>query len=184
MSESQITHPLVVNTLMREFPGFKVVFERSLANGCVLERGVVLIDSLPERGQLAYMHYIYPPIAECDTLWVQHFGSPMPSQLKTLFKLMNGATLFHNLIEFWGFRVDNDDFKNPAYDIRHKNEINTEWFYFGSTNCGDVISLNEHTGNIRLQLLDEDTYQDFPDINAWLVSEGEIGYEIFEEHFS
>jgi hypothetical protein len=57
--------------------------------------GSDLIGAQPWRGSLAYLHILHPPIGgdEIEAL-EQLYGRPFPEDIKSLYRLTNGLSLF------------------------------------------------------------------------------------------
>jgi hypothetical protein len=74
------------------------------ASSRVLTNGSRFIRNLPERGPLAYLHYLYGTAgAGVEERIQQGLGRILPIEVRTFLRHTNGATMFDKSIYIYGF---------------------------------------------------------------------------------
>jgi len=164
----------------RFFPRFMAAL-REAAEASIEERsGVLLLGHSPDIAPEAYCHTLYPPLPDeviCSTL--THF-KPLPEELKALYRIMNGATLFWAGIEVWGIRTQAEPFSLPAFDIVEEasNVSCRDGIAFASNNCGDTVWLDPVSHSVSIDPRDTGLPTvSLPSIDEWIVYSKEVADE-------
>src|SRR5271154_5424507 len=84
---------------------FEELVRVSLRDIHALPNGVRLIGHVPHVGSEAFLHEIYPPLAECEIAELEEsIGRHLPAALWSLYRVANGMHLFSGALSLSGLR--------------------------------------------------------------------------------
>jgi hypothetical protein len=133
--------------------------------------GSDLIGPQPWRGSLAYLHILYPAIGgdEIEAL-EQLYGRPFPEDIKSLYKLTNGLSLFETSLNIYGhvanFTRDPGTWNpfSPEISVQTFSSIYPDWDRQGYLPIGSLVLysirmylLHDRDGGVAV--IDEDSGQ-------------------------